>query len=166
MTRLILLADEDCESDGLIFCFLQGFVIVFPRLKKEEMDFTVDCAIVGSGAIDLEAQTASVVDSVPGKAGPTPTFLIRRLVPSHQPPVTVAALTGFICAHACAGTHRTFGPVLRVRAPGNSPAAGHPGGVGNGTHDGSFDRAGVGPAASHAPGIRTVFLDTIVVYHS
>src|SRR6266850_2292996 len=103
-----------------------------------------------------------VVDSVPGQIGPTPAFLIRRLVPSHQPPVTVAALTGFFYAHACSGTRWTFGPVLRVRAPGNSPAAGHPAGVGNETHDGSFDATGVGAAASHAAGGRTVLLENVI----
>jgi hypothetical protein len=89
-------------------------------------------------------------------------FLIRRLVPSHQPPVTMAALTGFICVHASAGARRTFGPVLRVRAPGNSPAAGHPGGVGNETHDGSFDGTGVGATASHAASDRTEFLENVI----
>ena len=100
-----------------------------------------------------------------GKKSPTPVFLIRTLVPSHQPPVTVAALTAFICAQACAGTHRTFGPVLRVCAPGNSSAAGHPAGIGYCAHDGFFDRTGVGPAASHAPGVRTEFPANIVSYH-
>jgi len=113
----------------------------------------------------LEAQSASVVDSVPGETRPTPIFLIRTLVPSHQPPITVAARAGLVCAHACAGTHRAFGPVLQVWAPGNSPAAGHPCSVGNCAHDGSFNRAGVGPAASHAPGVRTAFPNNGMLYH-
>ena len=124
-----------------------------------------DGAIAGSKATGLEAQSTSVVDSAPGKIGPTPVFLIRALVPSHQPPVTAAARTGLVCAHARAGTHRAFGPVLGVWAPRNSPAAGHPGSVGNCAHDGSFDRAGVGPAASRAPCVRTGPLNTILFYH-
>jgi hypothetical protein len=96
--------------------------------------------------------------------GPTHTSWIRKLAPLHQPPVTEAALTFLICAHACAGTHRTFGPVLRIRAPENSAAARHPAAVGNCAHDGSFDGAVVGPAASLAPRDRTQFLEHCVLH--
>ena len=99
-----------------------------------------------------------------GKSDSDPGFSERIpvLLSSHQPPVTATALTGFVGVYARAGTDRTFGPVLRVRAPGNSAAAGHPRGVGNCTHDSSFDRAGIGPAAAHAPGVRMVFHENAV----
>ena len=83
----------------------------------------------------------------------------------YQPPVTEAALTGFILAQARAGTRWTFGPVLRIRAPENSAAAGHTAAVWNCAHDGFFERAGVSPAASHAPRVRTEFLGNVVLYH-